>query len=74
MRISKGPSPLQIMIDEKQQESVEYFNYLGSMIINGADVHMKFNPGLQWQKQHSTGKTLFHQQIAIRFKEEIFGA
>jgi hypothetical protein len=36
MRISRQPHPIKIMIDEKQLENVEYFNYLGSMITNGA--------------------------------------
>jgi hypothetical protein len=31
-RISMQPSPVQIMIDQKQPENVEYFNYLGSLI------------------------------------------
>jgi hypothetical protein len=34
MRISRQPSPMKIMIDQKQLENVEYFNYLGSMITN----------------------------------------
>jgi hypothetical protein len=36
MRISRQPSPIKIMIDQKQSENVEYFNYLGSMITNDA--------------------------------------
>jgi hypothetical protein len=36
MRISRQPSPIQIMINQKQLENVEYFNYLGSMITNDA--------------------------------------
>ena len=32
MRISRQPSLLKIMTDEKQLEYMEYFNYLGSMI------------------------------------------
>jgi hypothetical protein len=36
MRISRQPSPIKIMIDQKQLENVEYFNYLGSMITNDA--------------------------------------
>jgi hypothetical protein len=36
MRISKQPFPVQIMIDQKQLENVEYFNYLGSMITDDA--------------------------------------
>ena len=34
MRISRQPSPVTIMIDQKQLENVEYFEYLGSMLTN----------------------------------------
>jgi hypothetical protein len=36
MRISRQPSPIQIMIDQKQLKSVKYFNCLVSMITNDA--------------------------------------
>jgi hypothetical protein len=36
MKISRKPSPLQIMIDQKRPENVEYFKYLGSLITNDA--------------------------------------
>jgi DNA-directed RNA polymerase specialized sigma54-like protein len=36
MKISRQPFPMKIMIDQKQLENVEYFNYLGSMITNDA--------------------------------------
>ena len=36
MRISRAPSPVQIVVDERQLENVEYFNYSGSMITNDA--------------------------------------
>jgi hypothetical protein len=36
MRISMQPSPIKIIIDQKHLESVEYFNYLCSMITNYA--------------------------------------
>jgi hypothetical protein len=36
MGISRQPSPMEIMIDQKQLENVEYLNYLGSMITNDA--------------------------------------
>jgi hypothetical protein len=36
MRFSKQPYPIKIIIDQKQLENVEYFNYLGSMITNDA--------------------------------------
>jgi hypothetical protein len=34
LRISRQPSTLQFMIDQKELENVEYFNYLGSVITN----------------------------------------
>ena len=34
MRISRQPSPVKIMIDQKQLENVECFKYLGSMLTN----------------------------------------
>jgi hypothetical protein len=33
------------------------------------DVHVKFNPGLRWQKQHSTER-LFYQHTGLKFKEQ----
>jgi hypothetical protein len=59
MRISRQPSSVQIVIDQKQLENVEYFNYLGSMITNNARCTCELNPGLPWQKQHSTRRRLF---------------
>ena len=34
------------------------------------DVHVKLNPGLPWQEQHSKGRRLFRQQIGLKFTEE----
>jgi hypothetical protein len=34
MRISRQLFPVKIMIDQKQQENVEFFNYLGSILTN----------------------------------------
>jgi hypothetical protein len=36
IRISKLPSPVQIMVGQKQLENVKYLEYLGSMMINDA--------------------------------------
>jgi len=36
MRISRQPTFIQIMIDQKQPENVEYVNKIGSMITNDA--------------------------------------
>ena len=35
MRISRKPSPVTIMIDQKQLENVECSKYFGSMLTNG---------------------------------------
>ena len=34
MRILRQPYPVQIKIDKKQPENVEYLNHLGSMLTN----------------------------------------
>jgi len=34
------------------------------------DVLVKLNPGLPWQKLHSTGRRHFYQQIGLKFEEE----
>jgi hypothetical protein len=58
MRNSRQPLPIKIMIDQKQLENVEYFNYLGTIqILQG--VHVKLNLELPWQKQHSTRRRIF---------------
>jgi len=56
MRISRQPSPVTIMIDQKQLENVECFKYLCSMM---EDAHVKLNPGLPCQKLHSARRRLF---------------
>ena len=53
MRISRQPSPVTIMIDQKQLENLECFKYLME------DVHVKLNPGLPWQKLHSATRRRF---------------
>jgi hypothetical protein len=58
MRISWHISPIQIMIDKKQLENVEYLNYLGSMISNNARCTCESKSGLPWQKQHSARRRL----------------
>jgi hypothetical protein len=42
------------------------------MLTNDArfSLHVKLNPGLPLQKQHSTRRRSFHQQIGLKFKEE----
>ena len=58
MRISIQPSPVTIMIDQKQLENVECFKYLGSILTKMEDVSVKLNPELPWQKLRSTRRRL----------------
>jgi hypothetical protein len=44
--ISRQPSPIRIIRDQKQLENVEYFNCLSSMITNDATCAREINPGL----------------------------
>jgi len=46
MRISMQPSPMKIMIDQKQMQNVEYFKYLSSMM---QGVHVGLNQEFPWQ-------------------------
>jgi len=34
------------------------------------DVRVKLNPGLPWQKLHSTRRRPFYQHIGLKFEEE----
>jgi len=47
------------MTDQKQLDNVEYFNYSGSLTTNDARCTRELQPGLPWQKQHSTRRRLF---------------
>jgi hypothetical protein len=46
MRISRQPSTVQIMIDQKQLENVEYFNYLGIMITDDTRCTQEIKSGI----------------------------
>ena len=70
MRITRQPSPMQIMIDQKQQEILKYFTYLGSLIKMMQDVNVKINPGSPRQKRHSTRRKLFLSEKVFKFQEK----
>ena len=71
MRISSEPSPLQIMIDQQQLQNMKYFNYLSCIITSDANVHVKLNPGLPWQKQHSTERRLFTSKLDSNLRNKL---
>jgi hypothetical protein len=54
MRISRQPYPIKTMIDQKQLENVEYFNCLGSTIVNDARCTREIKSRIAMAKEHST--------------------
>jgi hypothetical protein len=58
MRISRQPSPVTIMIYQKQLENVEYFNYLGSMLTNEGRCTCEIKSRIAMAKQRSTRRRL----------------
>jgi len=60
MRISREPSPVTIIIDQKQLENVECFKYLGSMLTNDGRCTCEIESRIAMAKAaFSKKKTLF---------------
>jgi hypothetical protein len=58
MRISRQPSPIKIMIGQKQLENMEYFNYLGNMITSDARCTREIKSRIAMAKAEFKKKTL----------------
>jgi hypothetical protein len=56
-------SPIQIMIDQKQPENVEYFNCLDSMITNDTKCTREINSKVAMGKNIFQQEESFHQEI-----------
>jgi hypothetical protein len=64
MRISRQPSRIKIMTDQKQLENVEYFNYLDSMITNDARCTREIKSRIAMAKAaFNKKKTLFTSKL-----------
>ena len=65
MGISRQPSPVQIMMDQKHPENVEYFNYFGSMITNDARCAREIKSMIVMEKAafNKKKKEYFHQPV-----------
>jgi hypothetical protein len=59
MGISREPSPVQIIVDQKQVENVEHFNYLGSMTPNVATCTCEMKMRIAMAKSAFNRTTLF---------------
>ena len=72
MRISIQLSPIQIMLDQKQQESVEYFSYLGNMIINDVKCRQEIKSRIALAKAaFNKKKALFTSKLDLNLKKKL---
>jgi hypothetical protein len=72
MRISRQPSPRKIMIDQKQLENVEYFNYLGSIIANDARCTRGIKSRIAMAKAaFNKKKTLFTSKLDLILRKKL---
>ena len=69
MSISRQPLPIQITVDQKQLENVEYFNCLGSMITNSKCTR-EIQSRIAVAKVTFNRKTL-HQKIGPQFRNKL---
>jgi hypothetical protein len=72
MKISRHPSPVQIMVDKKQVGILEYFNYFGSMIRNDAKFAREIKSRTAIAKtQFNKNKILFTSNLDINLRKKI---
>ena len=71
MRISRQPSRIQIMVDHKHVENVEYCNYLGSMITNDERCTGEIKSTNAMAKAAFNKKTLFTSKLELCFRKKL---
>jgi hypothetical protein len=75
MGISRQPSTMKIMLDQKQLENVEYFNYLGSMITNDARCTHEIKSRIAMAKaafsKKKKTKNLFTSKLDLNLRKKL---
>ena len=72
MRISRQPSPVTIMIDQKQLENVECFKYLGGILTNDARCTCEIKSRIAMAKAAFNKKrTLFTSKLDVNLRKEL---
>ena len=71
MGVSRQPSPVQNTKDQKQPESVEYFNCLSSVVTSHARCTRVIKTRIARAIVAFKKEGSFHQQTGLKFKEEI---
>ena len=72
MRNSRQPSPMQIMVDKKQQGNLEYFSYVGSMITYDARCTWEIKSKTVMKKAaFDKKKNLFTGKLDINLRKKL---
>ena len=72
MRISRQPSPVTIMIDQKQLENVECSKYLGSLLTNDGRCTREIKSRIAMAKAaFSKKRTLFTSKLDLNLKKKL---
>jgi hypothetical protein len=70
IRISRELSPLQIMMDQKQLENVEYVKHLGKMVVNNARCTRKIESrNVATKAAFYRTKTPFASKLDLHFRK-----
>ena len=71
MRISRQPFPLHIILDQKESNNAEYFNYLGRIITNDARYTREIKPRMAMAKEAFNKKTLFATKLDLNLRMKL---
>ena len=71
MRISRQPSPVTNMIDQKQLENVECFKYLGSLLTNDGRSTREIKSRIAIAKAAFSKKTLFTSKLDLNLRKKL---
>jgi len=72
MRTSRQPSPVTIMIDQKQLDNVECFKYLGSMLTNDERCTCEIKSRIVMAKAaFNNKKTLFTSTLDLNLRNKL---
>ena len=72
MRMSRQPSSVTVIIDQKQLENLEYFKYLGSMLTNDGRCTCEIKSRIVMAKAaFNKKKTLFTSKLDLNLRKKL---
>ena len=71
MRTSRQPSPVTIMIDQKQLENVEYFKHVGSVLTNDGRCTCEIKFRIAMEKAAFSKKILFTSALDLNLRKKV---